>query len=285
MAEQIGRAMEEAFSQGKLVKVQLYPMQLGADLWRQYVIKFDGETNEVVVILNEIVSTSQVPFLGTEPKENRVGRHKISSGKLLETHGRPSVVDIMSGPQFGFKKFGDYIVVEFLPWHRTWSHSYVLGLFLSIPVALVAYLFKLDNWHLYGIIAFLGFATHITEDLTGHMGGSLLWPFVKKRYDGFCLAKASDPRVNFSVILFAVTVILFNLDRFTVNVIPFQWYGYFFWFFIIPFTLYLIFAEKFDIKSPVKEGAKSAEGVLKKAQITNDVAIDELKDEDDSIIE
>jgi len=285
MAEQIGKAMEEAYTKNKLVKVSLYPMQVSADLWRQYVIKYDGENNEVAVVLNEIVSTSQVPFLGTEPKENRFGKYKLQVGKIMETHGKPSVVDIMSGPQFGFKKYGENILVEFLPWHRTWSHSYVLGLFLSIPVALIAFLFHLKYWYLYGIISFLGFATHITEDLTGHMGGSLLWPFVNKRYNGFCLARASDPRVNFSVIFFAVTIIMYNLDRFTVKIIPMPWYMYFLWFFVLPFILFLIFASKFDIKAPVKPGAEIAEGVLKDARISSEKAIEEIKEEEESQIE
>ena len=283
MAEQIGKAMEESFSKNKTVKVQLYPMQLGADLWRQYVIKFDGEANEIVIVINEIVSTSQVSFLGTEPKENRFGRYKLKVGKMLETHGRPSAVDIMSGPQFGFKREGENILVEFLPWHRTWSHSYVLGLLLSLPVVLLTYLFHLKYWYLYGIISFLGFAIHITEDLTGHMGGSLLWPFIQKRYNGFCLARAGDPRVNFSVIFLAVTVILFNLDRFTVNVIHLKWYGYYSIFFLVPFIIYLFFAAHFDIKLQQKEGVASAEDVLKKYNISGQNAVDEIKEEEDTV--
>ncbi|OQA89510.1 MAG: hypothetical protein BWY26_01680 [Elusimicrobia bacterium ADurb.Bin231] len=285
MAESMGKAMEEAFEKDKLVKVQLYPMQLGSDLWRQYVIKFDGENNEVVIILNEIVSTSQVPFEGTAPKENRVGRYKLKSGKMLETHGRPSAVDIMSGPQFGFQKFGEHVLVEFLPWHRTWSHSYVLGFFLSLPVFAITYFFNLTNWYLYGLIAFLGFATHITEDLSGHMGGSLLWPFIKKRYNGFCLARASDPRLNFSVIYLSVTIILFNIDRFTVNVIPLPWYKYYFFFFVIPIILFLIFAEIFGVKTQIKEGLIGVDEILKQARVSNAAAIDELNSEEESIIE
>ncbi len=285
MADQVGMAMEEAYAGDKLVKVNLYPMQISADLWRQYVVKFDGENNEVAVVLNEIVSTSQVPFLGTEPKENRVGRHKLKAGKLMETHGKPSIVDIMSGPQFGFKKYGDYVLVEFLPWHRTWSHSYVLGFFLSVPVVAITYLLRLKYWYLYGIIAFLGFATHITEDLTGHMGGSLLWPFVGKRYNGFCLARASDPRVNFSVIMLAIVIILYNLDRFTVKVIPMPWYMYFLWFFVLPLVLFLIFADKFGIKSQAKYGGEAAEEVLRKARVSDEIAVEELREEEDTMIE
>ena len=63
-----GKAMDECYETGRYMRVQLHPMRIGADLWRQYVVKFDGATNEVVIVINEIVTTSQVPYLGTEPK-------------------------------------------------------------------------------------------------------------------------------------------------------------------------------------------------------------------------
>lgn len=213
MARQIGQAMDQAAETEQLVKVQLYPMRMGTNLWRQYVITFDAEAGEVVVVLGDIVSTSQVPYVGTAPKEKAVGRYKLRQAKILDAHGRPSVVDILSGPQFGFRPQGKKVVaVEFLPWHRTWSHSYVLGAMLAAPVAALAWYLQWTPWWLYGLIAFLGFAVHITEDLTGHMGGSLLWPFVGKRYDGFCWFSASNPHMNFLVDFTCVVIVLFNLN-------------------------------------------------------------------------
>jgi len=162
MAEQIAKGINDAWETGRYVKVQLYPIRLGVDLWRQYVVKFDGEKNEVVVVINEIVNTSQTPYLGTAPKTNRVGRCRVK-GKMLETHGKPSVVDIMSGPQFGFIKRAGQVEVEFLPWHRTWSHSYVLGFILSSVVWVLASLVAgWDKGWLYGLVAFLCYAIHIT---------------------------------------------------------------------------------------------------------------------------
>ena len=269
MAEQIGKAMDDAYETGKYVKVQLYPIRTGVEQWRQYIVKFDGETNEVVVVINEIVTTSQVPYVGTEPKKNRIGRCKIK-GNMLETHGRPSVVDIMSGPQFGFKKRGEDVEVEFLPWHRTWSHSYVLGLLLAIPVWLIAS--AIAGWNIgwvYGLVSFLGFSIHITEDLTGHMGGSLLWPFQKGRTNGLCLFKASNPHANFSVDYAATAIILFNMNRFCPQ--PFFSLGtwqYFLYVLIIPLAIYFTLA-KFGGekgKSKKKPGEISAEKALAEQQ-------------------
>ncbi|MDD5557918.1 MAG: metal-dependent hydrolase [bacterium] len=266
IAAQIGKAVDEAWETGRYVKAQLYPLRLGVDLWRQYVVKFDGERNEIVVVVNEIVTTSQVPYLGTEPKENRVGRYKVR-GKLLETHGRPSVVDIMSGPQFGFKRKGDHVEVEFLPWHRTWSHSFVLGFILAAAAAVIAS--RIVGWGLgwlYGVVAFLGYSIHITEDLTGHMGGSLLWPFQKDRTNGLCLFKASNPHANFSVDYAATAIILFNMNRFAPQ--PIFTLGalqYFLYVLVIPLAVYALIGKLFAEKTagPAKKaGEISAEKAL-----------------------
>ncbi|MBN2054425.1 metal-dependent hydrolase [bacterium] len=265
MAREIGEAMDKAYQENRTIKVQLFPIRMGNNLWRQYVIQFDGATNEVVVIINEIVSTSQVSYPGTEPKENRVGRYQLRHGKILETHGRPSVVDIMSGPQYAFVPDGQNVLIEFLPWHRTWSHSYVLGLILATPWWLIAFLFGFSNWWLYGLIAFLGFAIHLTEDLTGHMGGSLIWPFYRKRSNGLCLFKASDPRANFSVDYAAAVITIFNLDRFTTNIIPISWTWYYLIFLVLPITLYLGVYWLFDrgLKQR-KDGELSADEALRR---------------------
>jgi len=263
MAEQIGQAMDRVAETGKYLKVQLFPIRLGSNLWRQYVIKFDGQTNEVIVVINEVVSTSQVPFEGTAPPEDkRIGRYKLN-GKLLEKHGRPSVVDIMSGPQFGFRNVDGAVSVEFLPWHRTWSHSYVLGLMLAVPVWLIALTAGLNYWYLYGLIAFLGFAIHITEDLTGHMGGSLIWPFNKKRSDGMAWFRASDPGANFTVDFVSATIIIFNLDRFTGNYIGLPWYLYYPLFTGIPLAVYWgLYKGLAPAKAEGKRGAAIAEDLI-----------------------
>lgn len=257
MAEGLGKALDQAYDTNQMVKAQMYPMRLGADLWRQYVVNFDGEKNEVVIIINEVVTTSQVPVLGSEPPpEKRIGRYKIK-GEFNITHGRPSVVDIMSGPMYGFSKNEDgKMEIEFLPWHRTWSHSYVLGLFLSIPIWLIASL--IAGWNigwLYGLIAFLGFSVHLTEDLTGHMGGSLLWPFIKPRCNGLNLFRASNPHANFCIDYTAVVLILFNLNRFApqpaFTLSPFK---YFLYCLILPMIGYFAIVKIFGEKKKQKKG-------------------------------
>lgn len=269
MARQIGEAMDQASETGKYVRAQLLPMQLGAHYWRQYMIKFDSQTNEVIVVLNEVVGTNQIPFLGTEP-ENRVGRYTLQKAKLKDAHGRPSVVDIMSGPQYGFRPTKEGTVeVEFLPWHRTWSHSYVLGLILALPWSALAMALGWPHAWLYSLIAFLGFAIHITEDLTGHMGGSLIWPFDATRYDGLAWFRASDPHANFTVDFMAFVMIIRNLMVYStppgatgeaMTLMP--WYLYYLYFMVIPLAIYHTVAWSLREPKAPKGGEISAAAAL-----------------------
>lgn len=286
MARQIGEALDQAVETGKYLKIQYNPMRVGSSLWRQYVVNYDHEKHEVAVVINEIVNTSQVPFPGTEPPpEKRIGIYKLRKAKFLGKC-KPSGVDILSGPMMGYEPVQDNgetrIAVEFLPWHRTWSHSYVLGAALAALVGLLAWGLSWPHPWLYFLVAFLGFGIHITEDLTGHMGGSLLWPFKQKRYDGFCMFKASDPRSNFTVDYICLVLVIFNLDRYTFPDAPkiqFAWYSYFFLFGVLPMLAYhWIYAMNAD--PMVKEGVVKAESLLSRHnQARNEDAMSEMHSE------
>lgn len=239
MADMFAQAVDKAVESRKEVKIQFFPIQLGANRWRQYCLKF--EEKKFYIQINEIVSTSQIPVPQTAPKTNRVGtavlsrrlkpvsdssdwlnsmirrlRKMIKKEEKIKTVVKPSTIDILSSTMFGLELQSDgEIYFNWLPWHRTWSHSYILGAILAIPIAVIALAMGLSPWWLYPAVAFIGFATHITEDMTGHIGGSLLWPFLKPRTEGLELFKASDPSTNFSVIFTSFVLIIWNLDRFT----------------------------------------------------------------------
>ncbi len=274
MAQAFANAVDEAARTGKEVRIQYFPIQLGGNRWRQYCIFF--EKDEVVVQINEIVSTSQIPFEGTAPEKNRVGRaklnhtlkprsdevdwlnrsirflrKKIKGGEKKKTRVQPSTIDILSSTMFGLEKETDgNIYFNWLPWHRTWSHSYVLGILISIPVGIITYIMGLYLWWMYPLVAFIGFATHITEDMTGHIGGSLLWPLLAPRTEGFELVKASDPRTNFSLIYSSFIIIIFNLDRFTTQLITggpeaaMSWWAFLGIFLIVPLVVYFVVVKK-----------------------------------------
>ncbi|MBN1297382.1 metal-dependent hydrolase [bacterium] len=241
MAETLAQVMDAAWVSGRPMRIQFHTLQLSADRWQQYRIAFHPETNAVSVQIGTVVTTSQVPFPGTAP-ENNTGRAMLNHARLLPGGARGSTVDIMSGPMYGFRRMPgtDHLHVDFLPWHRTWSHSYVLGALLALPLWGIA---ALLDWHqpwMYPLVAFIGFATHITEDLTGHMGGSLIWPFMKERCRGLCLFHAANPDANFVTDWLALVIILWNLDRFGEQLIPLPASLYFLFFLFTPFVFYFL---------------------------------------------
>ncbi len=147
----------------------------------------------------------------------------------------------MSGPSFGFFRRGENIESIFLPWHRQWSHSFTMGLFLGIiGFLLFSFIYNLQKGLVFGLIIALSFNAHVACDLLGFMGGNLLFPFTKDRSSGFKVMKASNPLGNFLVIWGSMVVTLFNLNRFSdVPVFTTPWYFYFLYWLVIP-ALFLI---------------------------------------------
>lgn len=277
MADKFAEAISYAGRTGKFIRVQFYPTQVGASLWRQYSVLFPEK--EVIIQFNELVKTSQVPIPGTAPKKNRVGRAKLEYAlksrnievdwlnkvvrflrRLIKgpdkesTTVKPSTIEIFSGSQFGFQLEEDgKLYFNWLPWHRTWSHSWVLGFLLTIPIYIIAYLSNFYHWWNYGLVAFIGFFTHITEDMTGHIGGALFWPLHKPRSEGLELFKASDPRTNFSVMYSAILLTIWNTDRFSTHLIPLSGWQVLTFFGVIPLTVYFYIVKVIKQKIQEKE--------------------------------
>lgn len=206
MAEQVAAAIDRAWETGKPVRVQFHTMKLGADLWRQYGVDFGGERREVRVRIGPVVTTSQVPFAGSE-LDLPVGRAPIQAPTRY-TYDAETKVDIFSGPTFEFERRGDAIEISFLPWHRRWSHALTVAALIGGAIALV-----LGPW--YGLAYTVGSAAHILEDQLGHMGSNLFYPLTKRRAEGLKLFHSGDALPNLFAVWFSVWLILFNLDRFS----------------------------------------------------------------------
>ena len=228
IAKQIAKAANEAYETGKTTEVQLHTIKLSAFTWRRYTVMFDSKTDSVVVEIGPVVSTSQVPYPGTELQNHKKqkGKAKIK-GKLSQELQKPFIIDIKSGPSFKFERKGDKLEVEFLPWYRQWSHSFTVGILLGIIAGLIF-------GKLAGIIAALAFSLHIIEDLFGFMGGNLLYPFTKNRTKGAKLIKTNSPLGNFLITYANLIIIIFNLNRFSPSpIITIPWYLYFLITFIV----------------------------------------------------
>jgi membrane-bound metal-dependent hydrolase YbcI (DUF457 family) len=207
IAEQVVGAMRRAYEAGKPQNIMLHTIRLGADLWRQYTIRFDPEQNEVAVRIGPVVNTGQVPLPGSEPEGADEARVKVGV-PMVHTYDAENRIDIFSGPSFKFERRGDKLHIHFLDWHRRWSHS----LTLAAAVGLVAGLL-FGKWA--GIVAGLGFAGHVLEDQLGFMGSNLFYPFTKGRSTGLQLLRSGDAIPNFLTVWTSVALILFNLDRFS----------------------------------------------------------------------
>ncbi|MDW8064288.1 MAG: metal-dependent hydrolase [Anaerolineae bacterium] len=223
IADALVGAMREAYETGRSRNVMLHTIRLGADLWRQYVVRFDPRRNEVAVRIGPVVTTSQVPFAGSEPEGLKEVRVPLEF-PLVETYDEEYKIDIFSGPSFRFERVGDRLRIHFLDWHRRWSHSLTLALLLGVVVAGVAAMIEIATrseitrtslWA--GLVTALGFAGHILEDQLGFMGSNLFYPFTKGRMSGLRLLRSGDAIPNFLTVWLASAIMLFNLDRFSAS--------------------------------------------------------------------
>jgi membrane-bound metal-dependent hydrolase YbcI (DUF457 family) len=192
----------------------LHTIRMGADLWRQYSVRFDPAAGEVAVRIGPLVNTGQVPLAGSEPEEAEA---RVQVGvPMVHTYDAENKVDIFSGPSFAFERRGGAVHVHFLDWHRRWSHSLLVAALGGAVVGLVAGLLGgplLGLWA--GLVFGLGFAGHVLEDQLGHMGSNLFWPFARTRIPGLHLLRSGDAIPNFLTVWTALVLTLFNLDRFS----------------------------------------------------------------------
>ncbi len=223
IAERIAGAMRKAYETGRPQNVMLHTVRLGADLWRQYVVRFDPARSEVGVRIGPVVTTGQVPFPSSEPEGAKEARVQVGV-PMVHTYDAENRVDIFSGPSFRFVRKGDRLYVHFLDWHRRWSHSLTLAAVLGLVVAGVAALAEwlrrgaLSHTPMWaGLVAGLGFAGHVLEDQLGFMGSNLFYPFTKERSLGLQLLHSGDAIPNFLTVWTAAALILFNLDRFSAS--------------------------------------------------------------------
>ena len=245
IASAVSKNIEKAFDTGKVVNLHLHSIRLGADLWREYTVKFDDKAGEIVVNIGKIVNTGQVPVPESEPKGNCEGRAKVKC-RFKQNYEVLTRVNIFGGPSFGFVKKDNFIDIQFIPWHRSWSHSITLGLlFGAIVWGIVALYF--GNWlypgWMFGAVVSLGFCTHVIEDQFGFLGSNLFFPFTKERSKGLKMMHSGDAIPNFLTVWLSLGIIFWNMykampeSNFSVNM---NGYLYLVYVIIIPTILMLV---------------------------------------------
>lgn len=207
IAGRVAAAARTAFETGRAQTVQLHTIRLGSDLWRRYAVRFAPESGEIIVRAGPVVSTAQMAYPNSEPPNAAEGRARVGA-PLVHTYDAENQIDIFSGPCFCFERQGEAVRVVFLPWHRRWSHSLTLAAALGLAGGLLL-------GPVYGVAIGLGMAVHVLEDQLGFMGSNLWWPLTRRRTPGLRLLRSGDAVPNFAAVWLALSLTLFNLDRFS----------------------------------------------------------------------
>ena len=214
VADEYARAVAMAVDEKRYVRVKLVSIRLGADFWQQYSVKIDNEKLEVLVKFGPVVNTGQVPVEGTEKRYPKVARAKLKA-KVIQTYDAGMKVDIFDGPTIGLKPMdnGD-LDLEFLPWHREWSHSLTVGAMLGVLVGVLAYFVSgwAAAWQCFVTIAAC-YGVHVVEDQLGHMGSNIFYPITKLRTPGLHWMHSGDGLPNFLTVWLSCLLIFWNLYR------------------------------------------------------------------------
>jgi len=213
------------------ITLKLSTIQQGVDNWRQYRVKIDPEAGEVRVQFGPVVSTGQVPQPGTLPDPRPVGVAKLPAPVVQK--GDPAyTIDIFDGPSLAFKRNKNgQIEIDFLPWHRHWTHSLTVGL-------LLAGIASLWTWKA-GAVVFIAHLFHIIEDQIGYMGSNLLFPFSKKRAPGLKIMHSGDAFPNFFAVWLCCLLIFWNLYAAIPNPLyPFTFVRFMMLALVIPFAIF-----------------------------------------------
>lgn len=205
VAVQVAEALDQAF-RGNPITIQFSNLPLSPDRFRQYAVRFDNSNNEVVITAGPLINSAGRPVEQIANLPYQQGRTKVNA-QLNYTYAGDMKIEVFEGPSFEFRREGDTVEVSFLPWHRRWTHSLVLGAAFGLAIGLV--------WgSLPGWVVAVAYWTHVAEDQLGHLGSNLWWPFTQRRSSGMKLLHSGDPLPNFLTVWSSAMLILFNLNRF-----------------------------------------------------------------------
>ena len=229
VAEGLALAVREARRRRSSLVVQLHPMRVAEDEWQPYEVHFEAAGAIETRLLPRCAADGRPT--GEPPKGPRAsGRARLDVPLVIGYQARLRI-EQLEGPTLRLTPLDDRRVrVDFLPWHRGWSHS--LG--LAVGAALLAALLG-GLW--IGAIALLAIVTHVASDQLGYLGASLLWPFRRRRYPGLQRFHAQDSLGNASALWLALLVMLWNLARYSSPPLPLHGPRLFFWAGLAPLAL------------------------------------------------
>jgi len=205
IADALANAVGQAAETGKRFRIKLNTIRVGADVWQRYTVRFDLQARRVEVEIGPRVDTGGTPIEAAPSKPN------IASSPLPATvdldYLAATDVDIFEGPIFQMApaKNGT-IKPEFIPWHRQWSHSVLVGMMLAVPAWLI--------WDaLAGFVVVAAYSAHVALDQLGHMGSSLFWPLTRRRTPGLKLQHSGEPLPNLGAVWLSCLLVFWQLAR------------------------------------------------------------------------
>lgn len=204
IADAVALAANKAYETGKPVRLQLKTIRLGADLWRTYEISFDVLRKRVSARIGPVINTSGISVESAVRKEKDLATSPLLCDIKLD-YEATTKINILDGPSFEMRRTDDgRVTPRFIPWHREWSHSVVIGLLFALAVTLM--------WGaLAGIVAFCAYALHVFVDQLGFMGSAWLFPFRHTRFEGMKLLHSDTPHLNLAAVWLSCLLIFWNL--------------------------------------------------------------------------
>ena len=189
MADQIAEQMWLAVNRNRARVVHLHPARRSVSEWVLYSVRFDAQYGDVIVTLDQDGSTGQAHV-----------------GPIDYTYDGALHIEELGSTSLRFSPNGAMVRVEFLPWHRVWTHSLLIAILLGLLLGMV-----LEPRA--GIVAFLGYAVHVMEDQLGYMGSALLAPLSFKRTNGAGWLHSGDAIPNIVTVWLSLSLLLLNMDR------------------------------------------------------------------------
>lgn len=214
IASAVAMAVNRAGQTGLPRHVRLNTIRLGSDRWQSYTVEFDHARHVVSVSLGAIVSTDGQPINGPAAVAEARPATATLEFPVRCLYQARIAVDIMDGPHLACVPGPrGTVTVEFMPWHRAWTHSLMIAGAAGIGLGLL-----IDP--LAGLISGLAIVAHILGDQLGFMGSALFYPFRRARSEGLHMAHAADPFYNFGIIWVCLLLIFWNLGRQSFAALP-----------------------------------------------------------------
>ena len=227
VADAIANAIDCADT--KPLRVRLNTIRTGTDSWQRYRIHINANTRQVTASLDGIIDTGGNLIHQQEPQ--RKSAQAPFNRSLTPEYLADFAVEMFDGPHLEIAPAPNHeSILRFIPWHRSYTHSFCVSAMLGIVTAVFA------SWQA-AIVVLCAHASHILLDQLGYMGSNLLWPLSKTRFPGFKLQHASSSFWNFAAVWISVALIYGNLHSHTPGVPAIPPIGFLIATIIIPLAL------------------------------------------------